>query len=107
MQRWAVRKRGLFQLAWASALFVVLAGFAYWLDSRGWHHFPWEFAIPAGFALAGLLQGVTGVPFARLASQWDALRPWQRGVLGTAIALAISGVLFGGAVLYIVYRTAH
>lgn len=102
-----VRIRGLFQLVWASALFAALFGVGYWLESIGWHHIPWEFAIPAGFALAGLLQAVTGVPFAHVASRWDRLLPWQRGVFGVGIVLASCALLFAAAWAYIAYQGAN
>lgn len=99
-----IRMKGLFQVTWASALFAVFLALGYWLDSMGWHHLPWEFAIPAGFALAGLLQAITGIPFVRFASQWDSLRPWQRGVLGIGIVLASFALLFAAGVAYVSYQ---
>lgn len=101
-----IRLKGLFQVAGASALFAVFVAIGYGLDSIGWHHMPWEFAIPAGFALAGLLQVISGVPFIRLASQWDALQPWQRGVLGVGIVLAAFALLFAAGLAYVSYLGA-
>jgi hypothetical protein len=98
-----VRKKGLIQATWASALFVLFLAIGYWLRSIGLHHTPWEFAIPGGWALAGLLQAVTGVPFAKFASRWDALQPWQRGVFGTAIVFGLAALLYGLAIAYILY----
>ncbi|WP_430391864.1 hypothetical protein [Dyella sp. 20L07] len=88
-------------MVWASALSALFLGVGYWLDTQGWHHLPWELAIPAGFVIAGLLQVITGVPFTKFASQWDALRPWKRGIFGTGIVLASFGLLFMGAMAYI------
>ena len=102
----AVRLQGIFQIAWASALFSILLGIAYWLNSVGWHHMPWEFVVPAGFALAGLLQAVTGVPFSSLASQWNSLRPWQRGVLGVGIVLGSMALFTAAALAYVHYHGA-
>lgn len=99
-----IRLKGFFQVAWGSALFAVLAGIGQWLNSLGWHHMPWEFAIPAGFALAGLLQAITGVPFAQLASRWDALEPWQRGVFGIGIVLASFALLAAATMAYVSYQ---
>lgn len=101
-----IRIKGLFQVIWASALFAVFFGIGYRLNSLGWHHMPWEFAIPAGFAIAGLLQAITGIPFIRLASQWDALRPWQRGVFGVGIVLASFALLSAAAIAYLSYQGA-
>jgi hypothetical protein len=100
------RLKGLLQVAWASALFAIFVGIGYWLNSVGWHHVPWEFAIPAGFALAGLLQAITGIPFAQLASEWDALEPWQRGVFGVGIVLGSFALLFAAGIAYVSYQGA-
>ena len=99
-----IRMRGLFQVAWATVLLAALAGVVYGLDVIGWHHIPWEFAIPAGFVLAGLLQAITGVPFAHFASRWDGLQPWQRGVFGVALVLASCVVVFAAAWAYIAHK---
>ncbi len=100
----SVRAKGLFQVLWASALFAAFSAFSYWLNSIGWRHVPWEFAIPAGFALAGLLQAITGIPFASFATRWDELRPWQRGVLGIGIVIGCFVLLFCLAAAYIYYQ---
>lgn len=96
-----VRREGLARTAWASALFALLVALAFWLNSIGWRHTPWEFAVPGGLALSGLIQAVTGVPFTRFASKWDNLRPWQRGVLGVAILVVATAMNFAMAAAYI------
>lgn len=55
-------------------------------------------AIPGVYALNGLLEMIAGVPSAKIASQWDSLAGWQRGVLGLlvvalAIVLALAGMV--------------
>ncbi|CAN7414263.1 hypothetical protein LJR143_002408 [Pseudoxanthomonas sp. LjRoot143] len=56
--------------------------------------------VPGGFALAGLVQSVTGVPFADLSDRWNALKGWQRGVIGTGVFALGLLLLFGGLVAY-------
>lgn len=56
--------------------------------------------VPGGFALAGLMQTITGIAFADLSNRWNALKGWQRGVIGFGVfALGIL-LLFGGLVAY-------
>ena len=44
-------------------------------------------ATPAAYGLAGLLEFVTGMPFFQIASKWDELAGWQRGILGLVIVV--------------------
>lgn len=41
----------------------------------------------AAYGLAGTIEIISGVPFTALASKWDSLKGWQRGILGTLIAI--------------------
>jgi hypothetical protein len=102
-----VRRKGLIQATLAAAIFVALLAFARWLNSVGFDHTPWEFAIPGGFAIAGLIQAVTGIPFKEFSSRWDALEPWQRGLFGTALVVGIAAILYGGSIIYILYSGAR
>lgn len=43
--------------------------------------------VPGAFALAGLIELVTGIEFQRIASAWDDLAGWQRGVLGILVVI--------------------
>jgi hypothetical protein len=61
----------------------------------GWTVRSYALGIPGAFFLAGLIQLVSGVPFAELAERWDSLHGWQRGVLGTLTVLLSAGVIFG------------
>lgn len=45
------------------------------------------FAIAVAYALLGAVEVVSGVPSAQIARKWNALAGWQRGVLGTLIAV--------------------
>ena len=51
-------------------------------------------------ALVGLVQLVGGVPFAKIAADWDNLAGWQRGVLGTLVFVVAIGAIFGALVLF-------
>ena len=57
-------------------------------------------AVPVALAMGGLSQAITGVPFLHLASQWDALQGWQRGVLGTLIVLVFAAFAFTGIIIF-------
>jgi len=99
----AVRRSGLLRLTWAGLLFLAIGCGSLWLNSKGWHHVPWECFIPGGIALAGALQLVTGIPFTEFSSRWDSLAGWQRGVFGVAILLVASTIIFLIAAFYVVY----
>jgi hypothetical protein len=60
-------------------------------------------AAPGGFGLAGLVQAVSGVPFAALSDKWNALEGWQRGVYGVGIFVASCAVVFGGLMAFALY----
>ena len=49
--------------------------------------------LPGGYALAGVIEIITNVPFSKFAKKWDSLRGWQRGVLGTTIAFGFFIIL--------------
>lgn len=44
-------------------------------------------AAVGAYGLAGLVEIVSGVPFKTLANRWDSLAGWQRGIVGTLIAI--------------------
>jgi hypothetical protein len=37
--------------------------------------------VPGAFALVGLIETVTGLPFTRVSEAWDGLAGWQRGFM--------------------------
>lgn len=84
-------------------LFVALIVLFMWLETKGWHHVPWEIAIPGGFALAGAIQLATGVPFSNLASRWDSLKGWQRSVFGMGLLFGVTVLIVFVAAMYVVY----
>jgi hypothetical protein len=45
-------------------------------------------SIPFVYFCIGLLELITGRPYRQIADAWMALKGWQRGVIGTLIALA-------------------
>ena len=57
-------------------------------------------AIPGVFALAGLLELVTGMPFTRIGAAWDDLAGWQRGVVGLIVVIAAFAVAIAAMVLF-------
>ena len=57
-------------------------------------------ATPSAYSLAGFIEFVSGIPFGKLASSWDSLRGWQRGVIGLLVVAAAFAVLIFGMVLF-------
>ena len=88
----SARKRGLKLLlvgaAATGALFYValdlLPRFGYQFTPRGLM----IAGIPSAIGLVGLLEFATGIPFQDWVRRWDSLKGWQRGIIGTLIALA-------------------
>jgi hypothetical protein len=85
-----VRRRGLVRLlfgAGGSLLVVVVL----WLFAKeGYQPNPIGMmiaAIPGAYALLGVMEAITGIPYSQLARRWDSLKGWQRGVFGTGIVL--------------------
>jgi hypothetical protein len=102
-----IRTRGMLQCLGAGAVF---AATLWWFASAGQADPGATIAggpfgliaicAPGGFALAGLLQWISGVPFSEMSDRWNALPGWQRGVYGTLVFVGGLGVLFGGLMLY-------
>lgn len=46
-------------------------------------------SVPVAYALIGLLEIISGVPFTDLAKNWDSISGWQRGVLGVIIVFLV------------------
>ena len=57
-------------------------------------------AIPGAFALVGLVEVVTGMHVTEVASAWDALAGWQRGILGTLVVVIAFVLMMGGVALF-------
>lgn len=56
-------------------------------------------AIPGVFALTGLVELVTASRLAELAKKWDSLKGWQRGILGTLVAMLALCLMFIGMLM--------
>ncbi len=67
-----------------------------------WSSKGWIISPPGAFALAGLVQFISGVPFNKLSSQWDSLKSWQRGLISTLILLLAIVVMLGVIALYLI-----
>jgi hypothetical protein len=57
-------------------------------------------AVPGAYALMGLLEITTGVPFKEISGRWDSLARWQRGLLGIIVAILSFVLLIYGIVLF-------
>jgi len=84
----SVRRKGLFQflmglLAFAVILVVLLLLSQYVSNVV----IPIGLLLPGAYALAGLVEFATGIPFIELARRWDSLKGWQRGVFGAFIVI--------------------
>jgi hypothetical protein len=96
------RKIGLVQFVTFGTIALAICYGAYVATASGHHIVAVEvLAIPGGFALAGLVQAITGVSFSTLAARWQSLAGWQRGIVGVliavlAFALAIASMLIIG-----------
>jgi hypothetical protein len=95
-----VRRSGLKLFLVAGGLAAILGASALWLTGEGWQILGYGWGIPGAFALAGLVQVISGVPFSELASRWDALQGWQRGILGTIIFILAVGLIIGGLLVF-------
>ena len=58
------------------------------------------YAMPGCFALVGLVEFVSGMPISKVASGWDALAGWQRGVLGILVVALAFILMMVGVVLF-------
>jgi len=58
-------------------------------------------AVPGAFALMGLLEIITGIPFKEMSGKWDNLKGWQRGILGTGVAILTFIILSYAIVLFV------
>lgn len=104
----SIRLRGLLQFLGSGAVFAALL---FWLASQytaspnyqlpGGLFSMLVMMAPGGFAIAGLIQLISGVPFSELSDKWDSLKGWQRGVFGVAIFAFVAILLFGGIAVYL------
>ncbi|MDD9967243.1 MAG: hypothetical protein OXR73_13500 [Myxococcales bacterium] len=91
-----IRRRGLIQAAAGLVACIVAAAAAQliksWAKTKGLSLVgPGVLVLPAlpgAWGLKGLLEAVSGRPFVELASSWDELKGWQRGVIGAMVAFS-------------------
>lgn len=101
----SVRKRGLVRFLTGAGATAAVICLVSWLlpkvDAQLTPYGLMSAAIPGGIGLTGLLESVTGIPYREWARRWDSLKGWQRGVLGTFIALAFFVLIGMGIVLFV------
>jgi len=100
-----VRRKGFLRFGAGLAVFAPGLAFAVFILPR-WNHQLGPgglalFALPGAYALSGLAEFVTGIPFVHLARRWDHLKGWQRGVFGTLIVFMAGLVILLGVALFL------
>lgn len=98
----SIRRKGALKAIAGCVGFALAIALAIWLDR---HELTNIFVVvplaaPGALALVGLIELVTNAPFTRLAQSWDALRGWQRGVLGLLICAAVLIAGMGCMILF-------
>jgi hypothetical protein len=58
-------------------------------------------AIPAVFALCGLIELIAGVKFYRVAARWDSIHEGLRWVLSALLLFLVLGMIFGLLIYYV------
>ena len=103
--RQSVRAAGLkkITIGIAGALLFGLFVFAvyasgYRLVGIGW----FVLAIPPAWALVGVLEIMTGVPYNQLSQKWDELSAGRRRLLTFAAVVAAFALMIGGSILVVV-----
>jgi hypothetical protein len=98
-----IRKKGFLKFCIGSLAAVAVGFFHYWLNTRGYEFSLWgfiAFGLPGAYGAAGLLELITGIPFAQLAGKWDELKGWQRGIIGILVVIICFGILIGGLAIW-------
>ncbi len=81
--------------------FILYAVLSTDAPDHGLHLFSMIFiATPGAYGLAGLIECVTGIPFTQIASKWDELQGWQRGILGLGIVILAFILMMVGIVAF-------
>jgi len=91
------RRTGLVRLFFGGAGTLVVAAVLWFLAKKGYQPNPITMmmaAIPGAYALLGIIEAITGIPYGQLARRWDNLKGWQRGVYGTGIVLVAMIFIF-------------
>ncbi|QIF00196.1 hypothetical protein [Roseimicrobium sp. ORNL1] len=91
------RRTGLVRLLFGGAGTLVVAAVLWFLAREGYQPNPIALmmaAIPGAYALLGVMEAITGIPYGQLARRWDNLKGWQRGIYGTGIVLVAMVFIF-------------
>ena len=90
------RQKGALKLALGTPVFGAILFWVYTSNPKGGHmtYEPTLMALPGAYAVVGLVECTTGIPFSRFNDLWMALKGWQRGVLGIAVVILVFVALF-------------
>ena len=100
----SVRRRGLVKLFVGLLIFIPIVLVLVFLTQQSNVLVPIGLTLPGVYALAGLVEFVTGVSFLELATRWDNLKGWQRGVFGTFIVVTAMFVIILGVALFAAHQ---
>jgi hypothetical protein len=89
-----VRRRALIGIAVSSMIAAAFVAFRSWESARGVRWIGPAEALPFVPFVYYLTELIMGQPVPVLARKWDALAGWQRGVLGTLVAIVAFAVVF-------------
>ena len=98
----SIRKNGSVKIALGTIAFLVISFFVYWLQTEGYS--PNGFALiglgaPIAWGLVGLLEVVMNRPFSEMEEWWNALKGWQRGLIGISVVIIAFTLLIGAMAL--------
>ena len=95
----AVRRKGAIKFVLFGPVAIGVGYLVYWVAATYGHSPHGEIAIvlalPGAFALVGLLEAASGVPFHAFSVRWNQLKGWQRGVLGLLVTSVAAAIVFG------------
>ena len=89
-----VRRRALVGVLGSAVVAALFIAFLYRERARGYEWVGPGVGLPLVPFVYFLTELLFGRPVPELARQWDALKGWQRGVLGVLVAVAAFGVIF-------------
>jgi hypothetical protein len=78
------RKLGLIHFLIGSAVSALMIGFFQWLYTKGYRvtYLGAAWALPGVWALMGVAEMLTGLPFMEMARRWDGMAQWKQTVYG-------------------------
>ena len=99
----SIRQKGLLKFVLLGSVAAGIAFAIYWVQANYRHSPHGELliilALPGAWAIIGLIEAVSGRPFAEFRGMWDELSGWQRGIFGLAVA-AVAFVVFLALVVF-------